>query len=47
MTAGPRETDARKVVTVLFSDISGSTGLGQALDPESLQQMLSRYFAEM
>jgi class 3 adenylate cyclase/tetratricopeptide (TPR) repeat protein len=47
MTAGPRETDARKVVTVLFSDISGSTALGQALDPESLQQMLSRYFAEM
>jgi class 3 adenylate cyclase/tetratricopeptide (TPR) repeat protein len=47
MTAGPVETDARKVVTVLFADISGSTGLGQALDPESLQHMLSRYFAEM
>jgi class 3 adenylate cyclase/tetratricopeptide (TPR) repeat protein len=47
MTAGPLDTDARKVVTVLFSDISGSTGLGQALDPESLQQMLSRYFAQM
>jgi class 3 adenylate cyclase/tetratricopeptide (TPR) repeat protein len=39
--------DARKVVTVLFSDISGSTALGEALDPESLQQMLTRYFAEM
>jgi class 3 adenylate cyclase/tetratricopeptide (TPR) repeat protein len=47
MTAGPLETDTRKVVTVLFADISGSTPLGQALDPESLQLMLSRYFAEM
>jgi class 3 adenylate cyclase/tetratricopeptide (TPR) repeat protein len=47
VTAGAVDTDARKVVTVLFSDISGSTALGQALDPESLQEMLSRYFAEM
>jgi class 3 adenylate cyclase len=39
--------DSRKVVTVLFTDITGSTGIGQALDPESLQEMLSRYFAEM
>jgi class 3 adenylate cyclase/tetratricopeptide (TPR) repeat protein len=35
------------VVTVLFSDITGSTSLGESLDPESLQQMLSHYFAEM
>jgi len=35
------------VVTVLFADISGSTGLGQTLDPEALRQVLSRYFAEM
>jgi class 3 adenylate cyclase/tetratricopeptide (TPR) repeat protein len=47
MTDGSVATDARKVVTVLFADISGSTGLGQALDPESLQQLLARYFAEM
>jgi class 3 adenylate cyclase/tetratricopeptide (TPR) repeat protein len=47
VTAGPVGTEARKVVSVLFADISGSTGLGQALDPESLQQLLSRYFAEM
>ena len=36
------ETEARKVVTVLFSDITGSTGLGQAVDPESLHDLLSR-----
>jgi class 3 adenylate cyclase/tetratricopeptide (TPR) repeat protein len=47
VSAGPVGTEARKVVSVLFADISGSTGLGQALDPESLQQMLSRFFAEM
>jgi class 3 adenylate cyclase/tetratricopeptide (TPR) repeat protein len=41
------EADSRKVVTVLFADITGSTGLGQTLDPESLQQIMSRYFAEM
>src|SRR5206468_1648416 len=33
--------------TVLFSDITGSTALGEALDPESLQRILSRYFGEM
>jgi class 3 adenylate cyclase len=47
VTAGPVGTEARKVVSVLFADITGSTSLGQALDPESLQQMLSRFFAEM
>ncbi len=41
------EADSRKVVTVLFADITGSTGLGQTLDLEALQQMMSRYFAEM
>jgi class 3 adenylate cyclase/DNA-binding SARP family transcriptional activator len=41
------ETEARKIVTVLFTDISSSTGLGEALDPEALEQMLARYFAEM
>ncbi len=40
-------TEARKVVTVLFSDIQGSTQLGEVLDPESLRDMMSRYFAEV
>jgi class 3 adenylate cyclase/tetratricopeptide (TPR) repeat protein len=47
MTEGSAGTQARKVVTVLFTDISGSTGLGEALDPEPLRHVLSRYFAEM
>src|SRR5919107_3106904 len=37
----------RKTVTVLFADVSGFTALGERLDPESLQQVMSRYFAEM
>ena len=41
----PRE--ARKVVTVLFSDVTGSTRLGERLDPESLRQIMGRYFEEM
>jgi class 3 adenylate cyclase/tetratricopeptide (TPR) repeat protein len=47
MTGGPSSPEARKVVTVLFADIRGSTGLGQDLDPESLQNLLSRFFGEM
>jgi class 3 adenylate cyclase len=42
-----RTPEARKVVTVLFSDVTGSTVLGEALDPESLRQLMSRYFQEM
>ncbi|HEX2104128.1 MAG TPA: adenylate/guanylate cyclase domain-containing protein [Solirubrobacteraceae bacterium] len=47
MTDGPSGTGARRVVTVLFADITGSTSLGETLDPEPLQRVLSRYFAEM
>jgi class 3 adenylate cyclase/tetratricopeptide (TPR) repeat protein len=47
MPDGAVPTEARKVVTVLFADISGSTGLGENLDPEPLRRVLSRYFAEM
>jgi class 3 adenylate cyclase/tetratricopeptide (TPR) repeat protein len=43
----PPATGARKVVTVLFSDVTGSTDLGQRLDPESVRQLLGRYFEEM
>jgi class 3 adenylate cyclase/tetratricopeptide (TPR) repeat protein len=32
---------------VLFSDVTGSTRLGERLDPESLRQIMARYFEEM
>ncbi|MDP9269991.1 MAG: AAA family ATPase [Chloroflexota bacterium] len=39
----PRE--ARRTVTVLFADVTGSTALGEQLDPESLRALMGRYFA--
>jgi predicted ATPase len=39
--------ESRKVVTVLFSDVAGSTLLGEELDPESLRRLLARYFQEI
>jgi class 3 adenylate cyclase/tetratricopeptide (TPR) repeat protein len=34
-------------VTVLFCDVVGSTALGESVDPEALQGLLSRYFERM
>jgi class 3 adenylate cyclase/tetratricopeptide (TPR) repeat protein len=42
-----RPGEARKVVTVVFSDIIGSTALGHQLDPESLRRLMTRYFQRM
>jgi class 3 adenylate cyclase len=42
VTAPAREQ--RKVVTVLFCDVTGSTALGERLDLESLRTLLARYF---
>jgi class 3 adenylate cyclase/tetratricopeptide (TPR) repeat protein len=39
--------EVRKTVTVVFSDLKGSTSLGEALDSESLREVMSRYFDEM
>ena len=36
----PVPVAARKVVTVVFSDVSGFTALGERLDPESFQQLV-------
>jgi len=36
--------EVRKTVTVLFSDVTGSTSLGELLDPEALRNVMSRYF---
>ena len=41
----PREV--RKTVTVVFCDLTGSTGLGERLDPESLRTVMTRYFDRM
>src|SRR2546425_1705751 len=44
-TESPHEI--RKTVTVVFSDVTGSTSLGERLDPESMRRVMSRYFEEM
>jgi predicted ATPase/class 3 adenylate cyclase len=38
------DRSARKTVTVVFADIAGSTELGDRLDPETVRQVMSRYF---
>ncbi len=40
--AAPREV--RKVVTVLFCDLTGSTALGDRTDPETLRGTMRRYY---
>ena len=39
--------EVRKTVTVVFCDVTGSTALGEHLDPESLRTVMSRYFERM
>src|SRR5215475_14337610 len=43
----PAAREYRKVVTVLFCDLVGSTALGESTDPEALRALLARYFDEM
>src|SRR3954453_9334988 len=45
MVAAAAET--RKTVTILFADVTGSTALGERLDPEGLRALMGRYFATM
>jgi class 3 adenylate cyclase len=37
----------RKTVTVVFADLAGSTALAERLDPESLDHLLTSYYAHM
>ena len=37
----------RKTVTVVFCDVTGSTALGESIDPEALRALLARYFEAM
>src|ERR1051326_9445968 len=39
--------EARPVVTMVTSDLKGSTALGERLDPEALREVLNRYFGVM
>jgi class 3 adenylate cyclase/tetratricopeptide (TPR) repeat protein len=38
-------SEERRLVTVLFADVVGSTSLGDAMDPEDLRRLLGRFYA--
>ena len=39
--------EVRKTVTIVFCDVTGSTALGERLDPEALRRVMMRYFDAM
>ncbi len=43
----PRGQETRKIVTVVFTDVVGSTALGERLDAETLRRVMRRYFDAM
>ena len=45
--AVPAVREVRKTVTIVFSDVTGSTAMGEALDPESLRSVMTRYYDRM
>ena len=46
--AGEPATESRKVVTIVFGDMAGSTAIGERLDPEALRRVRDRgYFDAM
>ncbi|MGZ8651946.1 MAG: adenylate/guanylate cyclase domain-containing protein, partial [Actinomycetota bacterium] len=47
MAEPARSHEVRKSVTVVFCDVTGSTALGELLDPEALRRVMTRYFDTM
>ncbi|GIU95468.1 MAG: guanylate cyclase [Gaiellaceae bacterium] len=47
LLAPPPPQEVRKVVTIVFSDLKGSTAMGEKLDSESLREVMTRYFDAM
>jgi len=43
----PPPQEFRKIVTIVFSDLKGSTAMGEKLDSESLREVMTRYFDAM
>jgi class 3 adenylate cyclase/tetratricopeptide (TPR) repeat protein len=43
----PTSAEMRRIITILFSDVTGSMLMGEQLDPESLRRVMARYFSEM
>ena len=47
LAAAPPPQEFRKIVTIVFSDLKGSTAMGEKLDSESLREVMTRYFDSM
>jgi class 3 adenylate cyclase/tetratricopeptide (TPR) repeat protein len=47
LATAPPPQEVRKVVTIVFSDLKGSTAMGERLDSESLREVMTRYFDAM
>jgi class 3 adenylate cyclase len=47
MSAASLRHEMRKVVTVVFADVVGSTALGERVDPETLRWAMQRWFGRM
>jgi class 3 adenylate cyclase/tetratricopeptide (TPR) repeat protein len=47
VSAALRVGERRKVVTVIFADVVGSTALGESVDPETLRWAMQRWFGRM
>src|SRR6187402_3215381 len=47
LAVAERQREQRKVVTVLFCDLVGSTALGESTDPEALRARMRRYFEDL
>src|SRR5688500_18863176 len=45
--AGPGDRGSRRPVTIVFTDVVGSTALGERLDAESLGGRMTRYYETM
>ena len=43
--AGVSDRETRRTVTLLFTDVTGSTAMGELLDPEAYRSIMGRYFA--
>jgi len=44
LTAPPAAAEQLKTITILFADVTGSTELGERLDPEAVRRVMERYF---
>lgn len=38
------DVESRRIVTVLFADLEGSTAIGERLNPEAVRSVLTRFY---